>query len=99
MLLGKLGTVYAVAGKARVIGITNFWIQVALKPLHDSLMRILKQLPTDGTYDQKGVLNELLLSGVTNLSSFDLSAATDRLPLEFQGQVLASLFGRKLSSL
>jgi hypothetical protein len=59
----------------------------------------LKQLPTDGTFDQEGVIKHLMSQDVTSFTSYDLSAATDRLPLKFQGQVIASLFGEKFSSL
>jgi hypothetical protein len=35
--IGKLSVVYDQAGKARVVAIVNWWIQVALKPLHKHL--------------------------------------------------------------
>jgi len=62
-----------------------------LKPFHDSILSLLKELPTDGTYDQEGVIKRLFGEGT--YSSYDLSAATDRLPLEVQEDVMRSFFG------
>jgi len=37
--LSRLSVVYKTAGKARVIGITNYWVQVALYPLHKEIFK------------------------------------------------------------
>jgi hypothetical protein len=61
-----------------------------LKPLHDTLSRILRKLETDGTFDQERPLN-LLIKRVEPgriFHCFDLSAATDRLPLELQRDII-----------
>ena len=88
--LGRLGVVYDTAGKARVVGMTNWWIQIALYPLHNSIFDFLRKLPTDGTFDQhkpiKGLCDRKLDS---KFYSLDLSAATDRLPLDLQVQILS----------
>lgn len=87
--LGRLSVVYDQAGKARVVAITNWWIQLALKPLHESIFRLLRQIPTDGTFDQIKPLKELLSRPNGHMYySFDLSAATDRLPIDLQVQIL-----------
>jgi hypothetical protein len=52
MKLSRLSVVYNTAGKARVIGITNYWVQVALFPLHREIFKFLRRLPTDGTFNQ-----------------------------------------------
>jgi hypothetical protein len=90
LYIGKLGCVKDQAGKSRIVGITNYWIQIALKPLHDAIFRLLKDVPMDGTHNQEGPLQLLLERAPkgTVFHSFDLSAATDRLPLEVQMQVL-----------
>lgn len=97
--LGRLSVVKDVAGKSRVVGITNYWIQVALKPLHDSVMELLKKVPTDGTFDQEGVVNRLPLGSNELYSSFDLSAATDRLPIDVQKDILSHFIGKKRAGL
>lgn len=90
--MGKLGVVYDQAGKARVVAITNWWIQLALKPLHNALFKLLKSIKEDGTFDQMKPFNKLLESeSEEKFFSFDLSAATDRLPIELQRDILNCL--------
>lgn len=91
--LGRLSVVYDQAGKARIVAITNWWIQLSLKPLHDSIFEFLKSLPQDGTFDQTAPLNLLLKEGSNEhkFSCFDLSSATDRLPVELQVDILNNL--------
>lgn len=88
--LGKLGVVYDQAGKARVIAICSYWLQLVLKPLHNSLFRILHRIKSDGTFDQHKPLQLLIeeSDGSQKFSCFDLSAATDRLPIELQRDIL-----------
>lgn len=53
-------------------------------------MRSLARLATDGTFDQQAPL-ERLISKVPEgqtFHSFDLSAATDRLPIDIQRDIL-----------
>jgi hypothetical protein len=88
--------VYNTAGKARVIGITNYWVQVALYPLHREIFNFLEKLPTDGTYDQLKPVKALLDDG-SKYYSYDLSAATDRLPREIQRDVLRLFIGSSLA--
>jgi len=90
MKLGKLSVVYDQAGKARIVAITNWWIQLALRPLHDSIFKSLSTIPQDGTFDQDGVLDHLMANRSIEhkFYSFDLSAATDRLPIDLQEQIL-----------
>lgn len=79
-------------GKARVIAILDYWSQTALKSLHDSLFRILKEIPTDCTFNQakhkSGVLGDK-----GPYFSYDLSAATDRFPVRLQEMMLAHVIG------
>jgi hypothetical protein len=96
MFMGKIGVVRNVAGKARVVGLTNYWLQVALRPVHDGIFRFLKRVPTDGTHDQLDPVRRLRSDSV--FSSFDLKAATDRLPLDFQEQVMGLFFGKAVAS-
>jgi len=93
MKLGKLSVVYDQAGKARIVAITNWWIQLALRPLHDSIFKSLSNIPQDGTFDQDGVLDRLMVNRAIEhkFYSFDLSAATDRLPIDLQVQILTHL--------
>lgn len=90
-LLGKLG-VKEEPGKKRVFAMVDYWTQAVLKPLHDGLFAILKTIPEDATFDQeegvRSAQQEILKSPTPYVASFDLSAATDRLPVRLQAQIL-----------
>jgi len=100
----KLGRLSALnkdgAGKRRIVAITDYWTQLSLRPLHDALFSMLKTIEQDGTFDQWKPIEEWVLPrvrlGVPSFS-FDLSAATDRLPIAFQVQVLSILFGERFA--
>jgi hypothetical protein len=90
LYLGKLGVVFDQAGKARVVASTNWWLQSAFHGLHDSLFKALKLIPSDGTFDQNEAFSRVLskMDKTQKLSGFDLSAATDRLPIDLQEDIL-----------
>jgi hypothetical protein len=53
----------------------------------------LKTLPQDGTFDQDKPLDILLSKDISSqIYSFDLSAATDRLPLDIQQDILNIIY-------
>jgi len=94
---GRLSIKLEPAGKVRVFAIVDYWTQCALKPLHDWLMDVLKGIPTDGAFDQHRPIVRLLRKTAdlkdTIFYSFDLSAATDRFPVELQRGLLEVIFG------
>lgn len=105
LYLGRLAIKEEAAGKARVFAITDSITQSVMKPLHLSLFSILKTIPMDGTHNQSGPLDRLrtlhsegCIRGQT-FYSYDLSAATDRLPIDLQEQVLSLLLGERYASL
>jgi len=55
-------------------------------------------LPTDGTYDQLKPVKALIDDG-SKYYSYDLSAATDRLPRDIQRDILELFIGKQLASL
>lgn len=82
-------------GKKRIVAMVDIWTQWALYPLHRFIFdHILGKIPQDGTFDQQKPIGLLLKSakedGRTHFWSFDLSAATDRLPVVFQVAVLGA---------
>jgi hypothetical protein len=92
--LGRLVTLFEARGKVRIIAITDWWTQVLLRPLHDACFDILKLIPQDGTFNQTAPLDLLIpyiRASNTKVFSYDLSAATDRLPVLFQVQCLEAL--------
>jgi len=77
--LGKLAIFGDKEGKTRIVAIVDYWTQTALKPLHNVLMKTLRKLPRHCTFNQSGFLSLLSLPGP--FYSFDLTGATDRMPL------------------
>jgi hypothetical protein len=55
----------------------------------------LKTLPNDGTFDQYASVKRCMLKVKVSKKSFgyDLSAATDRLPIQLQVSVISAFFG------
>jgi len=96
-ILGKLSFLKEPAGKVRVVAILDGWTQIFLTGLHDSLQTILSKIEQDGTMDQAAPINRIV--PVTGPAySFDLSSATDRLPIDLQVQVLSFLYGVKVAN-
>jgi len=93
--LGALSLKREPAGKIRVFAMVDVWTQSALRPLHDRIFQFLAKLPNDGTFDQDESFRRAQAKAVKAGCSYgyDLSAATDRLPLSLQKVVLNSIFG------
>jgi len=94
-LCGRLALLPEPAGKVRVVALADIWTQWALKPLHDWLFDILREIPQDGTFDQLRPVNRLLklVPPTQAIYSYDLSAATDCIPVRIQELLLAQIFG------
>lgn len=85
------------AGKLRVFALMDSITQSILRPLHEFLFDILRKIPNDGTFDQDASVkrsNEKF-SQYGIAYSFDLSAATDRLPVDLTGSILEQIVGIK----
>lgn len=63
---------------------------------HDCLMKILRRIPNDGTFDQPAPLVHLFCKA--HCYSFDLKSATDRWPLHYLYTVMMIFFGPSLAS-
>lgn len=81
-------------GKTRNIAILDYWTQTSLHPLNEYIFRILKQIPTDLTFDQ-GDIPFSQISESSTIYSYDLSSATDRFPISFQKRVLEIIIGKE----
>jgi hypothetical protein len=81
-------------GKVRVFAMVDCITQWILDPLHQWIFSVLKDIEvrfgTDATFDQDGAVLRLqkLLKNSQRAYSFDLSAATDRLPIIIQVDLL-----------
>jgi len=92
-LVGQLSLKNEPAGKVRVFAMVDSWTQNLMKPLHELIFAILRSLPNDGTFNQdasfKRSVEKAKLYGCS--FGYDLSAATDRLPIEIQVPIVAGL--------
>jgi len=93
--LGRLGVKEEPAGKLRVFAIVDCWTQWLMKPLHLAVQKLLRAIPQDGTFDQLKPIKSLLNKYGPHHScySYDLSAATDRLPITIQAELLSFFLG------
>lgn len=102
--LGKLSIKEEAAGKRRVFAMVDPFTQWVLKPLHDAIFyRVLAKIPQDGTFDQLAPVKVLMDaqtegSKPKGLFSFDIKAATDRIPLELQQALIAYFMGETFAS-
>lgn len=89
-------------GKIRVFAMVNLITQTLLYPLHKWIFDRLRMVPTDGTFDQTAPVERLIKKFNKEghwVASYDLSAATDRLPLALQVELLRPVLGEKLCRL
>lgn len=86
------------AGKARLFALIDSITQSILAPLHDYLFKVLEAIPNDGTFNQdESVIRSMAKAQSTGQAfSFDLTAATDRLPAALTAAILESLTGRPI---
>jgi hypothetical protein len=92
---GRLALLPEAAGKIRIVALADPWTQWALHPLHEWIFTLLKELDEDGTFDQLKPINRLMkrVKPETVIYSYDLSSATDRIPVLVQELLLAEVFG------
>lgn len=94
--LAKLGFKSEPAGKVRVFAMVDAYTQWVLKPIHDYIFELIKDIPMDGTFDQTAPVEKLRILPTLNryFYSIDLSAATDRLPVELQVSVMERVLSK-----
>jgi len=97
--LGKLAFLPEAAGKVRVVAMVDVLTQSILHPLHEWIFLLLKEIPQDGTHNQRRPIELLNSLGIKELFSYDLSSATDRLPLAIQQAILEPVLGERVASL
>jgi len=87
------------AGKIRLFALIDSITQTILSPLHEMLFDLLKAIPNDGTFDQDAsVIRSQVKATASNCAySFDLTAATDRLPAKLTAQIIAGITGKDIA--
>jgi len=95
--LGKLAFKPEPAGKIRVFAMVDAFTQWLLRPLHDRLFDLLRTIKTDATFDQvptvRRFAERVKSMGIRKIYSFDLTAATDRIPIQVQSEILSLVYG------
>jgi hypothetical protein len=84
--IGKLAIVHDPELKERVIAMVDYYSQLILKPIHDELLKKLRNFSQDRTFTQDP-FNEWGSKG-NNFWSLDLKSATDRFPISLQEKLL-----------
>jgi hypothetical protein len=86
------------AGKVRVFALLDSLSQTFLRPLHDELFEILKEIPNDGTFNQDASVIRCQEKAMEfgSAYSFDLTAATDRIPASLSAKIIEALFSNDL---
>jgi hypothetical protein len=82
------------AGKIRLFALLDSVTQSALAPLHSVLFDLLRIIPNDGTFDQDASIRRSQAKSIASSCaySFDLTAATDRLPAALTANILGTMF-------
>lgn len=100
--IGKLAYKQEPAGKLRVFAMLDPFSQWILKPIHDGIFGMLRLIRQDATFDQRGAVerfaSQIRLLKVKNVYSFDLTAATDRLPVNLQGVLISYFIGEQAAA-
>lgn len=93
---GRLGFIPEGGGKTRQIAIADYFTQESLKSLFKGLMDILRNLESDGTYNQRTLADSMKQAALSlkPIHCFDLTQATDRFPIKIQENLLATLIGK-----
>jgi len=95
--LGRLAEKLEAAGKIRVFAMVDPLTQWTLRPLHLQLFQLLEQFEFDGTKDQLGKAMAFSKKYVGKpMYSLDISAATDRIPMEIYRAALIPIWGSEL---
>jgi len=85
-------------GKTRTVAMGDFWSQTVLKPIHDCVMKKLKTIPSDATYNQESgswtVMNRTRKHGTF---CYDLESATERFPALIQKLVVTKILGKDIA--
>jgi len=90
-LTGRILNLADKAGKTRVIAIVGYVTNNALKPIHDYVVRLNKSLGQDSTIQDIGIAKITKWTKDyrdAHICSADLSAATDKLPIDLQSYIL-----------
>jgi len=85
----RLAKVADKEGKIREVAIGDYYTQAALLPLHNFLLKQLSKINQDCTQNQIKNFYSLKVSKGNSYHSIDLTAFTDRFPIEINKEILS----------
>lgn len=85
-------------GKTRTIAIADYFSNLALSGIHNSFMDALRKMRGDVTYLQNSIPSLVKELG-NNLFSSDMTAFTDRFPIELEEKVVSAAYGERIGYL
>lgn len=85
------------AGKIRLFALMDSVTQSVLAPLHQAMFSLLRMIPNDGTFDQEESIrrSQFKACQAGKAYSFDLTAATDRLPASLTSLIIEEIFNKE----
>lgn len=98
-LSGRIALLAEGGGKTRTVAIADYWTQSAVRPFHDLIMKRLRSIKNDGTYDQQNQFMRMKRLVDNNSQSYDLSSATDRFPARLLEILISEYFGEEFGKL
>jgi hypothetical protein len=97
LMTRKLVKINDKEGKIREVAIGDYYTQAALLPLHKYLMKALQRINQDCTQNQTKLFYTLEKSIKSSYHSIDLTAFTDRFPIEINHRILLIWFGKEFA--
>jgi hypothetical protein len=88
----KISAIPSHEGKTREVAILDYWSQTCLRGLNQYLFKCLRRIPQDCTFNQGSFLDKLSWEDGEPFYSVDLTAATDRFPIDLISLVLRARF-------
>nr|AWY10963.1 RNA-dependent RNA polymerase [Sclerotinia sclerotiorum mitovirus 1 HC025-A] len=88
--IGKISVIEDPELKMRPIAMVDYYSQLVLRPIHDGILKKLRNLPQDRTFTQNPFNNWGKTMG-HKFWSLDLTSATDRFPISLQERLIAGL--------
>jgi len=85
----RLAKIVDKEGKIREVAIGDYYSQSALRPLHNFLLKQLSKINQDCTQDQIKNFYTLKTSKGNSYHSIDLTAFTDRFPIDINREILS----------
>lgn len=96
--LGKLAVKREPAGKVRVFALVDYWTQAVMSAFHSYFFDLLKVFPSDATFDQTGTLQKFVEKGYREFYCYDLTSATDMIPVGIYTSLLTPILGAETTA-